>query len=876
MKKMRTVLIIILSAMLLASCLQEEDLPPAEEQTVSNIANKIQNIRVSKDTLITLTDLEDGVLYGIYPSATKTGRSLSPREGGQGLISTKGGTYLHPSDGHDFSFHAGELGIREQGTLGIIKYNSKTGDRKIDTESDTPLYFIEERGKTYPVYEEYYVVSLKEKGLDPSRVALMNYSIGNGSFSTDYGVIDPSYGSLSNDPELNGIMDFSSENEIGIFNQVIRREGYRTQEIIPLSPILLENGQSVDITPLRNLYEIRKSSCKGEMVIELNIGTSNIWDYRFSSSATDGRIANGNHAGNRKTYIFPISYDSTSSSVLLYIGEVDEDFIFEIITDENVSSPGTAKLREITEKERSKIHFIEVKDGISETIHINAEDAFTPLIFTSSDSATLHAMQVKGDFTDNSYRVRMIYGHTNGKGYSQFSLENHEIKDSDFSNDVLEHAFITNKGNVEGDVTLSFSKTGFEPEEPPKVEDVIVDASKLSSGFTEVKFGENRNLVFANLEKGSIYGIYSGEKVSCRDERLIRVDRDFYAFLALDETERFDVSSFRVSGDTTLNVMKLNMSDSFSENTDDMKAVMATEDGDLYLNCFRFDIAEDGEYALMNQSLGSGSMSTSRYFINAATGEEIKEGISYNVYDFTGMESVIMISNIRLIEGNCINNFYLEKAQYCNSDDVPDGFRLPGFFKIEATGLSDAVIELAFDGYAINTDALRYPTAVYDDGSRAQYFYPFSVNANTNTVLLYAGKIDGTVSYIIDSYIGEANRGQMRIRQITEEEKSLIEVVSLSSSDFEKEIAFNEGLTLAIFEAENAEDSRNWKISCDSSIGNTDVALKLSRTGSSGTSSRSLFEENGYQCNLGEEEFIEAVLIKASSPGSVTLKFEKL
>ena len=133
-----------------------------------------------------------------------------------------------------------------------------------------------------------------------------------------------------------------------------------------------------------------------------------------------------------------------------------------------------------------------------------------------------------------------------------------------------------------------------------------------------------------------------------------------------------------------------------------------------------------------------------------------------------------MISNIRLIEGNCINDFHLEKAQYCNSDDVPDDFRLPGFFKIEATGLSDAVIELVFDGSSINTDALRYPTAVYDDGSRAQYFYPFSVNASTNTVLLYAGKIGGTVSYIIDSYIGKANSGQMRIRQITEEEKSLI------------------------------------------------------------------------------------------------------
>ena len=622
MKKALAVLILVLLIFSFVSCSQGDEVEdlPSETQIISNIVeNEVQDISLTRNTTVTLTNLEDGGLYGIYPESQS--RSIASRSAGNELVPTQGGTYLHPSDGSDFSFLGSDVGISGRGNVKILKYQPVTEDRIIDTDG-TPLYWAEDYDGTYPVFEEYYIINLDEEGLDPSRVALLNYSTGSGSFSTDYGVIDPSSGSLSRDPEFSGLMDLSSKNEIGIFNQVMKRDGHRVQEIIPLNPIKLEYGEEVNLKPVCYLYEVDAASCNGEMVLELNIGENSVWNYRFSSSVTDGRKADG---GYRQPYIFPVSYDETSSTVLLYVGEVEEDFIFEVITEENIASPGTIKLRQISGEERNKIHFVDVKEGMSKTIHVNAEDAFTPVVFTS-DTDTLHEMQVRGDFTDNRFDIRLAYGHIGNRGYSQFGLNNHEIKDDDFSNDVLEYLVIRNGEQVEGDVTLSFSKTGFTKEE---AEDITVDASDLSEKLSDVSFGWNNNLVFENLDTGSVYGLYLGENISCHDDRLIRVNRDFYVFLALDDVIRFESSAFEVVSEAKLQIMKLNMNTGYTENTETMESIMQTEDGALYLNCFRFKIEEDGEYAVVNQHNGGGSMSTSWYFINSETGEEIYSDNSF-------------------------------------------------------------------------------------------------------------------------------------------------------------------------------------------------------------------------------------------------------
>ena len=865
MRKALTVLSAVLLAFTFVSCSQDSgtDDIPAENQIISNISdNKIQDVELTRNTTVTLTELEKNGLYGIYPE--NIGRNISSRAAVNGLVPTQGGTYLHLSDGTDFSFLGSDVGIAERGKVKVMKYQPVTEDRIIDTD-DTPLYWAEDYDGVYPVFEEYYIVNLKEEeGLDPSRVALLNYSTGSGSFSTDYGVIDPSSGSLSRDPEFSGLMDLSSKNEIGIFNQVVKREGHRVQKIIPLNPVKLGLDEVNTLEPVRYLYEVDGVSCTGEMVLELNIGENSVWDYRFSGSVTDGRKADG---GYRQPYIFPISYDEDTSTVLLYIGEVEEDFIFEIITEENIVSPGTIKLRQISDEERNKIHFVDVEDGMRTTINVNGKDVFTPVVFTS-DTDTLHEMQVKGDFTDNSFNIRLAYGHIGNRGYSQFGLNNHEIKDDDFSNDVLEYLVIRNPEQIEGGVTLSFSKTGFSQD---GAKDVIVDASGLSDVLSDVSFSWNNNLVFENLETGSVYGMYLGENISCSDERLIRVNRDFYVFLALDEVMRFDASDFEVAGEETLQVMKLNVDENQSESTDTMDAIMKTEDGDLYLNCFRFEIEEDGEYALINQSSGSGSMSSSWYFINCETGEEIYSYDSY-VYDFTGIDNVILVSNIRLREGKCENNYSIIPPVYLNPNEFTD-FTLPGFFKGDAPGDFEFVLEMKFDEGYLDVSGLRYPNVTDQDGHRVPYFYPFSVDHATNTVLIYGGSPEGCLSYVISDYNSPLNSGKIQIRHITNEEKALIQEIDLSSEVGSKEIHFNEGLTLVICNSEKTEDAMNWKISCNEVT--ADVALKLYRENSTGSSSCSLYRENNFQYILESDDILEAILIDSSREGTVTLTFER-
>ena len=67
----------------------------------------------------------------------------------------------------------------------------------------------------------------------------------------------------------------------------------------------------------------------------------------------------------------------------------------------------------------------------------------------------------------------------------------------------------------------------------------------------------------------------------------------------------------------------------------------------------------------------------------------------------------------------------------------------------------------------------------------------------------------------------------------------------------------------------------NWKVSCDKDV-KADVALKLYREDSTGSSSCSLYAENGYQYTLEPDEILEAILIDSSAEGTVTLKFEKI
>ena len=865
MSKRLLVLSVLVAAFVLASCSQAEETVPSEDQTVSGDGLIANGVELAADSSITLTGLEDGALYGLW--ATGAGRSEASRSSGGTLIPTNGGTWLLPSDGSAFTFTGRDLGIRERGRVHMIRYQDRGRDRVIDTTTDKPVdirpYDDDPNAR---FFEEYYSVDLKEEGLDLSRIALMNYSVvtKSGGFSSDYGIIDAASGRLIHGT---GIMDLSGYDEVGIFNQVVaRNQGQRRQEVVLLNPKKLETGTATELGKTRYLYEVDEASCTGEMVLEVDIGNNNIRDYYFESSCTDGRIAYGQDSGKRKPYIFPISYDETTGIVLLYVGEVDESFIFEVITSEDVENPGTIKLREITADEHKLIRFVEVSDGEEVKVEVNSDDYFTPVIFTSDSHTTLEQMQVMTDYT-GPYTVRLVCGHIGGWGYSELRLPNHEARDEDFSNDVLEYSFVVNREGKSGSVTYHFSKTGFTPDEGGVV---TVDAAGFANTLQEqgTQLDWNDDLRLENLEVGTVYGLFVVGGCQRDDERLIRVHDDFFCFIATDTTMVFPSTSFNLYDKADFHFIHFDFDEDNAFDTESDSHVLPTEEGELFVFAYEFDLEPgDGIHALVEQSEGDCGKSSGRYFFNPLTGEEILENGA--VYDFSGLESVIMVSRTLLYYGYFKTQYSLVQAQPITGEEGP--FTLPGLFTLPAMD-GELVIEMTYDENCdfSTTDALRYPMATYIDGTRTPYFYPFTKDEDTRTVLVYAGELEKPVYYSIIDYYGSAS-GSVKLRKITEEERAKIQTIELSSDNQSFDFHIDDGLTLILVQA---EDPKGWTVSSQEPV-LADVAVKSYWDGNAGSSSSSVTKENGWKVELQDEEVLEAILVKSWQAEDLTLTFTR-
>ena len=676
MSKRLLVLSVLVAAFVLASCSQVEETVPSENQTVSGDGLLANGVELAADSSITLTGLENGVLYGLW--ATGVGRSESSRAAGGNLIPTNGGTWLLPSDGSAFTFTGRDLGIRERGRVHMIRYQDQGRDREIDTTTDIPVdHRPSHNDPNARFYEEYYRVNPSEEVADPSRVGLLNYSVvsRSGGFSTDYGIIDADSGRLIH---TTGILDLSGTDEVGIFNQVVaRNEGQLRQEVVLLNPKKLETGTETALEKTRYLYEVDASSCNGEMVLEVHIGNKDIRDYYFENAVTDGRIAYGQDAGNRKPYIFPISYDQSNGIVLLYVGQVDESFIFDVITDENVEEPGTIKLRKITDDERDLIKFIDVEDGGEITVDVNAGDYFTPVIFTSEDPATLKQMRVMVDYS-GPYYVRLVCGHLWGGGYSQFGLDNHEIHEDDFSSEVLEYSSIINRNGERGSVTYHFSKAGFTPDEGSVV---AIDARGFTGALQEkgTTLDWNDDLKLENLEVGTVYGLLVKGGCQWDDDRLISMQDDFFCFLATEETMTFPSSSFNLYDTADLRFMHFDFDEDHAFDTKSDLPVLTTDGYELFVFAHRFDLNPgNGIHTLMEQCEGDCDRRIWWCFLDPKTGMEIRE--SGSVYDFSGLDSVIMVSRAILYSGDCNSRFSPFQAQPITEEKGT--FSLPGLFSV--------------------------------------------------------------------------------------------------------------------------------------------------------------------------------------------------
>ena len=113
--KRTCIYVFVLLSLVLISCSQNGGEVPSEGTFVGEIGQAGQTVDLSQDSSVTLTGLENGGLYGIYPKGNV--RSGMSRAAGNGLILTNGGTYLLQSDGSDFTFTGADVGISGQGSV---------------------------------------------------------------------------------------------------------------------------------------------------------------------------------------------------------------------------------------------------------------------------------------------------------------------------------------------------------------------------------------------------------------------------------------------------------------------------------------------------------------------------------------------------------------------------------------------------------------------------------------------------------------------------------------------------------------------------------------------------------------------------------------
>lgn len=855
--KRTCIYVFVLLSLVLISCSQNGGEVPSEGTFVGEIGQAGQTVDLSQNSSVTLTGLENGGLYGIYPKGNV--RSGMSRAAGNGLILTNGGTYLLQSDGSDFTFTGADVGISGQGSVIIRKYEPVDGDRVINTETDEPLYTSRDG---YPVYEEYYIADLEREGVDPSRTALMLYMTGSGSFSTDYGVLDASTGTLSRDPRLSGVMDLSSHDSVGLFNQVVKRSGKTRQELMIQTPEVLERDTDAAIDSYGNLYEVRASDCTGEMVLEVRTGDCSVWDYHFCGRVTDSRIASGADAGKRQPYLFPVDYDPVSGTVILYVGSVEQDFIFNISLDQGKAGSGTVRLRQIADNEKARIRYFDLSQTDRLTVTVSADDVFTPVIFTNTGSNQA-AAQIRADYSRSSYNLIFVRGHEGNIGYSTDSLDNHVPFDFGGDNgDCPEYISIVNKYNEAGVVELAVSRTGF-PQESG--DEIIIDASSLTAAFPDegVSVDWNDSLSFCGLRKGSVYVLSFSGDMNPSDDRLARVTgNSVYAFLATAGTMTFNAGDLAIPVSMEVRAAIVTPSGDFTEAHEkgDGDCLLTTEEGDLYLTSFTFDVSRTGTCALMNQSTGSGSKSTGVLFLDASTGLEIEDGVLWNIYDFSGCDSVVMISRTELIEGSFANSFSLAEVQEAGSEEIRP--ELPGLFLIRDEGLNDAVLELEF-GDSAYYDYFRNPSAAYLNGERADGFYPFHISEDGRTVLIYAGDLEDDAYYVIDNYSGP-EPVSMRLREITPEEKGMIDFVNVAQTS-SHEVSVGDDLKLVLFTFDNPEDAGGLSVTVRTPDDRKCCQVYSYRNGGTGLSADTPSSENGWTVQIDEDKILEAVLFFRSA-----------
>ena len=393
---------------------------------------------IAVQSKIEMSNLKKGELYGIFSNSYSSFRTQSRNGSSSGLTQIGLGNYIHySSSSSDLVFYGTDIGIDDYGRVCIIKYEPENQDMMIDTAVDDYV-FIDDEG--YRVYQEYYRINLQAseyKNLDRSRIAVLSYATGSGK-ENSISIINETTGKVIH----TGIFDFSDRTTLSLLNQRYVKEGNSTQYLNVINPKCIQPGEEITLsTPF--IYEVEKTN--KELVLEIAL-KYDYFDYQLQWGNTHGRVAEGENAGVRQPYIFPMNYNPDNNKVLLYIGPVKKTMLFNISAEASIGNhgrlddAGSMILREITPEEKELLNVVNVSEHMNEavTISLPAGQMITPVIFTADNP------EDQGEFyVESSHNARVMY--TNGYGYAPTDINNWQTSADlfNYDNQRLEYLFVT-------------------------------------------------------------------------------------------------------------------------------------------------------------------------------------------------------------------------------------------------------------------------------------------------------------------------------------------------------------------------------------------------------------------------------------------------
>ena len=378
---------------------------------------------VPSDEDIVLSGLDDGVLYSVLVEDS----SAAARSYGTSLPRTNMNTYLFlPESDGSFSFSPSSLGLQSGDRYYVNRIDGNIyGDMKIEEDKDFFLPYYRD-GYLGKLREEFYILDLKEleeSGLDLSNVVIIDTLLGSGECSTDYGVIEGPEDIFIRDPKNYAVLDFSDKTFVGLYNSIFIRESRNsyTKELrlvnpveIPLNdPVVIDDENIVfsvsskELTPSEK-YVIRITPSKGYVRNNFVIVFNN----------ANGRMK---ETGLRRPYLFPLNY--SDDSILLYVGAVDEDFIFDCYLSEDIPDSdnyGTIELISMSELDENdfvapvRFHITEEildkaeqNGGVIHEFSIaQGEKKIIPVIFSADDETLLSDFNIWFECADKECNLK--------------------------------------------------------------------------------------------------------------------------------------------------------------------------------------------------------------------------------------------------------------------------------------------------------------------------------------------------------------------------------------------------------------------------------------------------------------------------------------